>query len=116
MKGKLQTAVMYALNQKVELLRFLDDGNLEASNNLAEQAIRPIAIGRKNYLFSTSMKGATANAMAYTILETAKANSLNPSKYLTYLFQKLPNTDFIRNPGVLVDFLPWAKTVQEICQ
>ncbi len=91
MKGKLQTAVMYALNQKVELLRFLDDGNLEASNNLAEQAIRPIAIGRKNYLFSTSMKGATANAMAYTILETAKANSLNPSKYLTYLFQKLPN-------------------------
>lgn len=52
MKGKLQTAVMYALNQKVELLRFLDDGNLEASNNLAEQAIRPIAIGRKNYLFN----------------------------------------------------------------
>ena len=116
MKGKLQTAVMYALNQKVELLRFLDDGNLEASNNLAEQAIRPLAIGRKNYLFSTSMKGATANAMAYTIMETAKANRLNPAKYLTYLFEKLPNTDFVRNPNVLVDFLPWAKTVQEICQ
>ena len=115
MKGKLQTAVMYALNQKVELLRFLDDGNLEASNNLAEQAIRPIAIGRKNYLFSTSMKGATANAMAYTIIETAKANSLNPSKYLTYLFEKLPNVDFIRNPDLLVGFLPWAKNVQENC-
>ena len=100
----------------IELLRFLEDGNLEASNNLAEQAIRPIAIGRKNYLFSTSMKGATANAMAYTIIETAKANNLNPSKYLNYLFEKLPNTDFIRNPDVLVDFLPWAKTVQEICQ
>ncbi len=109
MKGKLQTAVMYALNQKVELLRFLDDGNLEASNNIAEQAIRPIAIGRKNYLFSTSMKGATANAMAYTIIATAKANSLNPFKYLNYLFEKLPNTDFIRNPGVLVDFVPCAK-------
>ena len=116
MKGKLQTAVMYALNQKVELLRFLDDGNLEASNNLAEQAIRPIAIGRKNYLFSTSMKGATANAMAYTIIETAKANSLNPSKYLTYLFEKLPNVDFIRNPDLLVGFLPWAKNVQENCR
>lgn len=51
MKGKLQTAVTYALNQKVELLRFLEDGTLEASNNLAEQAIRLIAIGRKNYLF-----------------------------------------------------------------
>lgn len=116
MKGKLQTAVTYALNQKVELLRFLEDGNLEASNNLAEQAIRPLAIGRKNYLFSTSMKGATANAMAYTIIETAKENGLNPSKYLNYLFEKLPNLDFIRNPDILVGFLPWAKTVQELCQ
>ena len=62
------------------------------------------------------MKGATANAMAYTIIETAKANSLNPSKYLNYLFEKLHNPDFIRNPGVLVDFLLWAKTVQELCQ
>ena len=97
-------------------MRFLEDGNLEASNNLAEQGIRPIAIGRKNYLFSTSMKGATANAMAYTIIETAKANRLNPSKYLNYLFEKLPNTDFIRNPDVLVDFWPWAKNVQETCQ
>ncbi len=116
MKGKLQTAVTYALNQKVELLRFLEDGNLEASNNLAEQAIRPLAIGRKNYLFSTSMKGATANAMAYTIIETAKENRLNPSKYLNYLFEKLPNLDFIRNPDILVGFLLWAKNVQEICQ
>ena len=116
MKGKLQTAVVYTLNQKTELLRFLEDGNLEASNNLAEQAIRPIAIGRKNYLFSTSMKGATANAMAYTIIETAKANHLNPSKYLNYLFENLPNVDFIRKSDLLVDFLPWAKNVQEICQ
>ena len=80
--------MIYALNQKIELLRFLEDGNLEASNNLSEQAIRPIAIGCKNYLFSTSMKGAITNAIAYTIIETAKANSLNPSKYLNYLFEK----------------------------
>ncbi len=72
MKGKLQTAVIYALNQKVELLSFLGDGNLEASNNLAEQVIRPIAIDRKNSLFSTSMKRATANAMAYTSLKLLK--------------------------------------------
>ena len=77
MKGKLQTAVIYALNQKVELLRFLEDENLGTSNNIAEQAIRPIAIGRQNYLFSTSMKGATANTMAYTIIETAKVNAIN---------------------------------------
>ena len=72
---------MYTLNQKVEFLRFLEDGNLEVSNNLAKQGIRPITIGRKNYLFSTSMNGAIANGMAYTIIETAKANRLNPSKY-----------------------------------
>ena len=86
MKGKPQTAVMYAFNQKVELFRFLDVGNLGASNHLTEQVIRLIAIDRKNYLFLTSMKGATANAMAYTIIETAKENGLNPSKYLNYLF------------------------------
>lgn len=51
MKGKLQTVVMYTLNQKVELLCFLEDGNLEASNNLAEQGICPIGICQKNYLF-----------------------------------------------------------------
>ena len=116
MKGKLQTAVVYTLNQKMELLRFLEDGNLETSNHLAEQAVRPIAIDRKNYLFSTSMKGATANAMAYTIIETAKANHLHPSKYLNYLIENLPNVDFMRKPDLLVDFLPWAKNVQEICQ
>lgn len=115
-KGKLQTAVIYALSQKVELLCFLKDGNLKSSNNLAEQGIRPITIGRKNYLFSTIMKGATTNAMAYTIIETAKANRLNPSKYLNYIFEKLPNTDFITNSDVLVDFLLWSKTVQELCQ
>ncbi len=60
-KGKIQTAVTYILNQKEELMRFLEDGHLEASNNLAEQGIRPLAIGRKNYFSSTSMKGATAN-------------------------------------------------------
>ena len=59
MKGKLQIAVMYSLNQKVELLRFLEDVNLAVSKNLAEQSIRPGAISRKNYLFSMSMKGAS---------------------------------------------------------
>ena len=83
---------------------------------MAEQAIRPLAVDYKNYLFPTSMKGAAANAMTYTIIETAKENGLNPSKYLNYLFKKLPNADFIRNPNVLVGFLPWAKNVQEICQ
>ena len=72
MKGKLQSAVTYAMNQKEELLRFLEDGRLQLSNNLMEQRIRPIAIGLKYYLFSTSEKGAITHAMAYTLIETAK--------------------------------------------
>ena len=114
MKGKLQTAVMYALNQKVELLLFLEDGTIETSNNLAEQAIRPLAIVRKNYLFSTSTKGAAANAIAYTIIEAAKENGLNPSKYLNYLFKKLPNMDCIRNPDILVGFCHGQKTFKRL--
>ena len=55
MKGKLQTAVHYVLNQKQELMTFLKGGRLEASNNPAERAIKTVVIGRKNYLFSTSL-------------------------------------------------------------
>ncbi|MDB8559587.1 IS66 family transposase [Turicibacter sanguinis] len=116
MKGKLQTAVTYAFNQKEELMAFLDDGRLEASNNIAEQVIKSVVIGRKNHLFSTSVKGAEANAIAYTLIETAKANGLNAYEYLTYLFEKLPNWEFLQYPDLLKDFLPWAKTIQETCK
>ena len=115
MKGKLQTAVTYAINQKQELTRFLEDGHLQLSNNLMEEKIRPIAIGRKNYLFSTSEQGATTNAMVYTIIETAKENKINVSKYLTYLFEKLPNLNFHQNSDLLQEFLPWSKNVKELC-
>ena len=115
MKGKLQTAVTYAINQKQELTRFLEDGRLQLSNNLMEEKIRPIAIGRKNYLFSTSEQGATTNAMVYTLIETAKENKINVSKYLTYLFEKLPNLNFHQNSDLLQEFLPWSKNVKELC-
>ena len=68
MKGKLQTAVHYVLNQKKELMAFLKDGRLEVSNNRAERAIKTVVIGRKNYLFSTSLSGAEANAIIYSII------------------------------------------------
>ena len=68
MKGKLQTAVHYVLNQKKELMAFLKDGRLEASNNRAERAIKTVVIGRKNYLFSTSLSGAEANAIIYSVI------------------------------------------------
>jgi transposase len=59
-------------------------------NNLVENAIRPFVIGRKNWLFSVSPEGAEASALFYSIIETAKANGIEPSKYLQYLFEKFP--------------------------
>ena len=114
-KSNLAKAVEYAKNQKATLIRVLDDGRLLLSNNCCEQLIRPLALGRKNHLFSTSEKGATANAIAYTIIYTARENGLNPYKYLVYLFTHLPNTDFYRNPHLLEAFLPWHPYIQNIC-
>jgi transposase len=115
-KGKLQTAVEYALNQKESLMNILYDGELSLSNNFCERGMRIIAIGRKNYLFSTSVKGAQANAMAYTLMETAKLNGINDFKYLEYLFTHLPNINFHRYPELLVDFLPWSHSIQNYCK
>ena len=74
------------MNKKV--LRFY---RLRLSNNLSENAIRPFTVGRKNWLFSASPKGATASAIVYTMVEMAKANDLNTYKYLTYLLSQRPD-------------------------
>lgn len=79
-KSKLGTAFTYAFNQKEVLMHYLLDGHCSLSNNLAENSIRPFTIGRKNWLFSGSPKGAEASAGIYTLIETAKANQLNPRK------------------------------------
>ena len=113
--GKLKTEVTYAKNQKAALYRLLDDGRLQLSNNLAEQKIRPFALGKKNHLFSTSERGADANAIAYTLIETAKLNGIIPYEYLKYLFTHLPNIDFQRHPELLEDFLPWADIIKNNC-
>ena len=84
-------AVNYAQNRKDTLMTYLEDGHCSLSNNLSENAIRPFTVGRKNWLFSASPKGATASAIVYTIVEMAKANDLNTYKYLTYLLSQRPN-------------------------
>lgn len=112
MKGKLQTAVNYVLN----LMTFLKDGRLEVSNNCVERAIKTVVIGRKNYLFSTRLAGAESNAIIYSAIEIAKEHGLNVYKYFTYLFEHLPNVEFLMKPKLLEDFLPWAKNIQEHCK
>jgi Transposase and inactivated derivatives len=90
-KGLLGQAVSYTLKQWKYLERYLMDGRLEISNNRAERSIKPFVIGRKNWLFSNTPKGAKASAIIYSIVETAKENGLNPYDYLTYVFKQAPN-------------------------
>ena len=90
-RGLLGRAVSYTLNQWDRLTRYTENGILRPDNNLAENAIRPFVVGRKNWLFNGSPRGAKASAAIYSIIETAKANGLDPYRYLRHLFQRLPH-------------------------
>ena len=72
--------------RKKYLSAFLEDPSIPPDNNMAERAVKPFVIGRKNWLFSTSTKGAQASAMAYSVIITAQENGLDVRKYLTRLF------------------------------
>ena len=91
-KGNLSKAVNYALHEKPYLYTFLEDGNVPIDNNRAENAIRPFAIGRKNWLFSNTANGASCSAILYSIVATAQANGLNTEQYLTQLFSQPAGT------------------------
>jgi len=88
-------ALNYLNNEWDKLIRYLDDGRLEIDNNAAENAIRPFVVGRKNWLFSTSVKGVKASANLYSLIETAKANGLEPYVYLRHVFTELPKADTV---------------------
>lgn len=88
-------ALAYLNNEWDKLIAYLQDGRLEIDNNGAENAIRPFVIGRKNWLFSASVKGVKASANLYSLIETAKANGLEPYAYLRYLFTQIPTADSV---------------------
>lgn len=115
-KSALGKAVNYAFNHRNGLSVFLQDGNIALSNNICERAIRNFTIGCKNWLFSASPKGAAASAAVYSIVETSKANGLEPFRYLTYLFENLPNINFKIYPELLENFLSWDEEVQQNCK
>ena len=85
-------------------MRFLDDGRLEVDNNRAENAIRPFTLGRKAWLFSATVEEAKASANLYSLVETARANGLEPYAYLRHLFTELPKAQSVEAIEVL---LPW---------
>ncbi|WP_146127624.1 IS66 family transposase, partial [Clostridium luticellarii] len=95
---------------------YLLDGNCAISNNLSENSIRPFTLGRKNWLFSGSPRGAEASASVYSMIETAKANGLEPYSYLEFLFKNLPGVQFEAHPEFLEEYLPWDPWVQSSCK
>lgn len=101
-KSSLGKAIGYCLNQWPNLTRYLEDGQLSIDNNRAERAIKPFVIGRKNWLFANTAKGAAASAMLYSMIETAKANGLVPFDYLMHCLEQLS-----LKPDSVEHLLPW---------
>jgi transposase len=97
-------AINYTLNQWGLLIGYCEDGRLNISNALAENAIRPFAIGRRNWLFSDTPRGARASATCYSLIETAKANGLEPYAYLHHVLQHVAAADTLEKIEAL---LPW---------
>jgi transposase len=103
-KGAMKTAIGYALNNWPKFTAFLDHAEMPIDNNPMEQAIRPFTLGRKNCLFAGSPRGAGASAFIYSLIETAKANGLEPWRYLNALFEAYPHA---RNDDERRELLPW---------
>ena len=114
-KSPLGKAITTCRNQWPKLLAFMEDGRLELDNNRSERSIKPFVIGRKNWLFANTPRGARASAIIYSLVQTAKENQLKPFDYLTHLFEQLPNLD-TSDPAVLDALLPWSESLPESCK
>lgn len=111
--SKLEEAVRYSLNQKQQLCAFLDNGEVPIPNNLAENAIRPFTLGRKNWLFCDTTKGAEASAIVYSLVESAKVNGVEPFAYLQHVLVELPYLGKNQSHEELESFMPWAPYIQQ---
>ena len=103
----------YSLNQKQPLTAFLSNGEVPISNNLAENAIRPFTLGRKNWLFCDTAKGAEASAIVYSLVESAKANGVEPFAYLQHVLVELPYLGKTHSHKELASLMPWAPYIQQ---
>jgi len=102
--GLTHTAIQYMLNQWDYLIGYCNDGKLQMSNALAENAVRPFATGRKAWLFADTPQGARASASCYSLIETAKANDLEPYAYIKHLLDCIADADTVEKLEAL---LPW---------
>jgi len=108
-KTDLAAAIRYTLARWKALTRFVEDGRIEIDNNAAERAIRPLALGRKNYLFAGSDAGGERAAAIYSLIETAKLNGLDPEAYLRDVLARIADHPINR----IAELLPWNWNASE---
>jgi len=111
--SRLDKAVTYARNQKIYAENYLQDGRCSFSNNLSENSIRPVTVGRKNWLFCDTPGRAQSSATVYTMVEMAKAHGLNVEKYLTFLLEKRPQAGM--SDEELEKLTPWSDEARAYC-
>jgi transposase len=109
-------AIAYSLNQWEKLTAFLEDGRLELDNNRSERSIKPFVIGRKNWMFANTPRGAKASATIYSLIETAKENGLHPYNYLKHLFEQVPQLPGPLDAESLEPFMPWSASLPADCR
>ena len=108
-------AVLYTLNQEVYLKRYLEDGHLSIDNLAAERALKNFAIGRRNWLFAKSIRGAQASATVYSVTETAMLNGLKPYNYLTYVMERMKEFGPFPEKEAMRELLPWSNSLPADC-
>lgn len=104
-KSAIGIAIAYTLHLWPRLVRYLDDGRYEIDNNLIENSIRPVALGRKNYLFAGSHEGAQRAAIMYSFLETCKINNVEPFEWLSTVLKRIPDHSILRLEELLPKIL-----------
>lgn len=107
-------AITYTNNCRPYMMNYLKDGACSLSNNLSENSIRPLVVGRKNWLFSDTPAGAKASMNVYSMIETAKANELDPLKYLSFLLEHRPSADM--SDDELAFLAPWSEEASKVCK
>lgn len=111
-RSPLGKALIYTQKTLPSFRTFLEDGRLEIDNNGAERSIKPFVIGRKNWQFSNTKKGARSSAILYSIIETAKANGLLVEKYLVYLMNAIAIIQIL-SKDKLLEYMPWSETIPD---